>query len=1143
MNTKMKNILKISGIILLMFCAQNTVNSQINRTLETKVADILAQLPTKYMDHTGPLMQKIIDLEAEGILQFCDMLVPPGTGDDTQVRFALHSLAVYSGGKESTISENIVENTFIKAIENAEDYEIKTFLIRRLAFCGTNTSVDYLSKFLSDDNLFEPALATITSIGTLEAADVILKSTKDADAKSQPALIDALGVLRVAAAVDILQQLSKDNSVIIRQKSLMSLAEIAMERSEHTLLEATKKANYNIEESKAILAYIRYGNRLSEKGMGDLSIRVGKNLLKNCNSDMQLHYRSAGIDLLSENMRPEFTKTFIKESQNSDRAYRGSVLYAASQNMTNEDVAKWLKAYKKSSADAKPQIIRMLSTRDEAEIYEKCILPALSDSDAEVRIAGIKALVHQDKSKALGQLIASLKQAGSADEYTAIEDTLLRICSAEDNNFLSENIKSMNDSGKVVLINVLSARNAKEEFDNIVSFLKEGNDNVSEAIYNALASISTSDDLPKLFELLDEAKNSENIQNVQVAIIGAVDSSTTDNSKLIIDAFNSSSDKGKVLPILTVLSNQKALDLVTEVLNSGTHDEKLIAIETLTNWRTNDALPVLFQVVSGSDNSELHAKAFSNYLSLIADGSFHDDQKLLLVKKLVPYSKSIEEDKELISSTRNIKTFLSLVFVSNYLDKSGLESTAANTAIRIALPSPAKKNGLSGAVVREIVANSVDKLSGQDSQYIKIDVKEFLDNMSSETGFVSIFNGKDLTGWEGLVKNPIERSKMSKKTLARAQTKANEQMLKDWFVKDGVIGFMGEGYNNICSIKDYGDFEMIVDWKITNGGDSGIYLRGTPQVQIWDIARVDAGAEVGSGGLYNNQKYERIPITVADNPINEWNTFRIKMVGERVTVHLNGVLVTDNVILENYWDRKLPIFTKEAIELQAHGEDLGFRNIYVREINSGSEFLTEEETKEGFKSLFNGKDMDQWIGNKVDYYAENNEMLARPSQGGHGNLFTAEEYSDFIFRFEFKLTSGANNGLGIHAPLEGDIAYDGKEIQILDNTAAIYANLKEYQYHGSVYGVIAAKRGFLKPLGEWNYEEVMVKGDLIRVTLNGTVILEGNMKEASKNGTLDHKDHPGLKRNKGHIGFLGHGSELEFRNIRIKDLRQPLLIH
>jgi len=197
--------------------------------------------------------------------------------------------------------------------------------------------------------------------------------------------------------------------------------------------------------------------------------------------------------------------------------------------------------------------------------------------------------------------------------------------------------------------------------------------------------------------------------------------------------------------------------------------------------------------------------------------------------------------------------------------------------------------------------------------------------------------------------------------------------------------------------------------------------------------------------------------------------------------------------------------------------------------------LEEQETE--FQYLFNGKDLDQWQGNKTSYFIENNNLVVRPKKGGDsGNLYTVEEFSDFIFRFEFKLTAGANNGLGIHTPLEGDAAYVGKEIQILDNTAKKYKNLKPYQYHGSVYGIIPAKRGFLNPVGEWNTEEVYVKGDHIRITLNGTVILDGNMKEASKTGTADHKDHPGLKRNKGHIAFLGHGDELDFRNIRIKDL-------
>lgn len=307
-------------------------------------------------------------------------------------------------------------------------------------------------------------------------------------------------------------------------------------------------------------------------------------------------------------------------------------------------------------------------------------------------------------------------------------------------------------------------------------------------------------------------------------------------------------------------------------------------------------------------------------------------------------------------------------------------------------------------------------------------------------------------------------------------------------------------------------------------------------MQIWDTALTEVGAQVGSGGLYNNEVNQSEPSSVADNPVNQWNTFRIKIIDDVVSVYLNGVLVVDQVVLENYWDRNMGLFPKGSIELQAHGEDVMFRNVYVKEIGGGAVELAADEVADGFVSLFNGKDLDQWQGNKKDYAVENGELVVRPDEGERGNLYTNKEYSDFVLRFEFQLTPGANNGLGIHAPLEGDVAYLGKESQILDNTAEIYANLEEYQYHGSIYGVIAAKRGFLAPVGEWNSEEVIVRGDDFKIILNGTVILEGNVAEASQNGTLDGKDHPGLKKKKGYLAFLGHGSELRFRNIRIKDL-------
>ena len=174
-------------------------------------------------------------------------------------------------------------------------------------------------------------------------------------------------------------------------------------------------------------------------------------------------------------------------------------------------------------------------------------------------------------------------------------------------------------------------------------------------------------------------------------------------------------------------------------------------------------------------------------------------------------------------------------------------------------------------------------------------------------------------------------------------------------------------------------------------------------------------------------------------------------------------------------------------------------------------------------------------------YKSKNHLFKHIFGGGKGNLYTKKEYGDFHMKFEFQLTPGANNGLGIRAPLEGDAAYVGMELQILDNTAPIYAKLQPYQYHGSVYGIIAAKQGFSKPVGEWNQQEVIAVGNKIKVILNGEVILDGDIAEATKAGTADHKEHPGLLNKTGHIGFLGHGDSLRFRNLRIKDIVEPIL--
>lgn len=196
--------------------------------------------------------------------------------------------------------------------------------------------------------------------------------------------------------------------------------------------------------------------------------------------------------------------------------------------------------------------------------------------------------------------------------------------------------------------------------------------------------------------------------------------------------------------------------------------------------------------------------------------------------------------------------------------------------------------------------------------------------------------------------------------------------------------------------------------------------------------------------------------------------------------------------------------------------------------------LTKQEKKEGFRVLFDGTSMSEWVGNTEEYVLEDGCITMKPAQEMGGNLYSKDQYDNFVLRFDFLLTPEGNNGLGIRHDMV-DKGYSGMELQILDNEAPVYRDLKPWQYHGSVYGYIPAKRGFQKPAGEWNSQEVIAVGDYIKIILNGTVILDGNLREATENLPADKVDQTIFNKT-GHLAFLGHGSVVKFRNIRIKEL-------
>lgn len=407
-------------------------------------------------------------------------------------------------------------------------------------------------------------------------------------------------------------------------------------------------------------------------------------------------------------------------------------------------------------------------------------------------------------------------------------------------------------------------------------------------------------------------------------------------------------------------------------------------------------------------------------------------------------------------------------------------------------------------------------------------------------GFKALFNGEDLNGWYG--NNPHQTVKAAADEREAKIAAQQEEFNQHWSVDDGEL--VNDGHGPYATTKEeFGDIEFHIDYKTVAKADSGIYLRGTPQVQIWDTTEAggkwDRNADKGSGGLFNNTKTApgQLPLVHADKPFGEWNKFRIRQLGSRTTVYLNDKLVVDSAIMENYWDKKrlTPLPARGPIHLQTHGGEIRWRNIALREVpaDEANVLLRGDDKKHGFSAIFNGKDLSGWSGAVENYEVRDGAIVCKEGKGG--NLYTTEEYADFIVRLEFKLPPGGNNGLAIRYPGEGQSAYTGMtELQILDDDAEKYAKLDPRQFHGSAYGIVPAHRGYLRPTGEWNYQEVTVQGSTIKVELNGSVILNADLSQVTE--YKDDAPHPGKDLTSGHFGFAGHNDPVMFRNVAIKRL-------
>jgi HEAT repeat protein len=1133
-------LILVAWVVVNHAMGQSTGSDQ--RTSTTKIADVLALQPALTDDKLQEAYAQLEKFTVQDIAALLQGLKPQGA-NNAALEFLTNSYSFHIGkGLNEAARKNFVEGALL-ALNQLNDPYNKGYVMQLIQHAGKDEAVSALSTYLQDPVLSEKAARALARIGSPAAGEALLKALANSSANAGIQIVDALGFMQFQAAEEaLLARLEKATDVTEQKVLYASLAQLGSTAALVPLQKAAEKSGYQYDASNSLGAYLSLAFRLQQAGQLPQAPALAQSLIKASGNPAQASTRAAGLKLLVGQQTEAHRKILRNAALSSDAIYRDAAFRLYPDALTPSDRKFYAGKIKKAQPDVQADLIHFLVEKEAPEVAPIALqLLKGSSTTSNVQKAALFALKSLQGEQALPVLLEQL--ATTKDEglraYAAI--LLSELPGEKITQQVLQALQQTQDTSlQTIYLNLLADRAVSGVTPLAFELAQKGStDEVKAAAMQALSATVQPSDLGALFSLFDQQQRSRNL-TLQRAITSAVDRSN-DRSQAIKQVINAAKVAGvesnqAYFGLLAQLGGQEALHYVVDALQQASPSDRNSILRVLANWKDAAALDVLRKNLAQIEDASTFDAVFKGINAQISASQVPNDQKVLWFREAFALARTVDHKKMILRSLEYTDSYQALQFAGQFFDDPALKETAVGTVMGISLANPQ----FYGDDVHRLLDVVIQSLGGGEGNYIREAVIRHKAELPKGRGFVSLFNGQNLEGWKGLVGDPIKRAKMSAATLAAEQTKADEAMRKGWYVEDGALHFSGHG-DNIATVKQYGDFEMLVDWKLdANGkdGDAGVYLRGTPQVQIWDISRVDVGAQVGSGGLYNNQKNPSKPLLVADNPLGEWNTFRIRMVGDKVTVYLNGQLVTDEVVLENYWDRSQPIFPLEQIELQAHGTKVSYRDIYIQELPRKEVFqLSQQEKEEGFEILFDGTNLDHWVGNKEAYkVSEENTLAIYPTKGSGGNLYTKETYGDFVYRFDFRLTPGANNGIGIRTPMEGDAAYVGMEIQVLDDTAPIYKDLAAYQYHGSVYGIIAAKRGHLRPVGEWNTEEIYMKGNHIRVTLNGVVIVDGDLEKATKQGTLDKQDHPGLKRKDGHIAFLGHGSEVHFKNIRVKRL-------
>ena len=1074
---------------------------------------LLCNFPARNAIEQELLARAIIAHGESGMTELLRYYLSGNPGLRIPATYAVRAVVDVAGLPDQKKSRRMVGRAIASALHTDMSVDDTAFLLQQLQWLGDENFVKDVAMFLSDKQQCDPAARALVSIGGDKAGDALMKALKTAPISCQRCIIQALGDLRYDRAIEKLTALIDDEQV--GTVALQALASIGSVKSFFPLQKAYRVGQIDTD------TYLIFARRIMERQNPDMAIPVCREIYQRVSDNMNAQERIAALKLWVQldrsNAWPHVQDMLLEGTP----AERHAAIELAQKVFISDFPDQWMAMADAARPVVQAGMIPALAGMPE-EVTRDWLIGKLDSDFPIVQIAALRTLYRLYGESAMPIVYEQFLRRKPAG---VLIDALQEILTTLPVNDLTIPARSqwpgLSLNVKLALMNIWGTKRAQQTFPYIQAALHIDSVNVRKAAWQAISGVAAADDVPDLFDIfLREAdgavkrkaartlaqlvKEYKLTQQEVKRMAGLLD---TCRVEMAVDILN----------LLKRLGDERSLDLVRTCLAdtslAGPSRNVLLA------WPNAIALDDVLAIASAPEIDETtRVLAMRSALQLLQRSKMDPIRAVGYYKRLMNLTTSAYERQMVLGGLGTLSGKVALKYAMSWVMDDSVGYEAAVAAVNITRmdddgndinPEAEVTAAILQSIVPELVKARIDSTPLLPERH----------NQPPE-GFTALFNGIDLTGWKGLVENPVAREAMNDSALAAAQARADSIMRAHWYVVDGVLCFDGHG-QSLCTARDYANFELLLDWKIEKDGDSGIYLRGTPQVQIWDA---DANP-VGSGGLFNNQKHPSEPLVRADKPVGEWNHFRIIMIRDKVTVYLNDQLVVDRVVLENYWDRTLPVFSTGQIELQAHHSPLYFRNIYIRELPD------EAMPYEGL--LFNGTDLSGWqvISNKPDSWHVKDGILYTEGDGD-GWISTNREYSDFELELEFRVPPGGNSGVFIRAPHEGNPAYAGMEIQVLDDAAPEHKDLKPWQYTGSIYGLVPPAQRISRPANEWQSMKIRCKGPYIRVTLNGIQIVDANL--------IDYmhatNTHPGIKRRSGYIGLQNHSKRVEYRNIRIREL-------